>query len=141
MYYTPYQGRTPSADPGPFDKTTTPTTGRPIGTPPSIAQKSPAPAPSASAVHQPLSPHASTSQSAVGVIENMLLARGLPSADAQRITLLFEALGITDETYLRVFARLDTSRKAWLSAMREKGELSEIQAWVVVDMLDAVIGD
>lgn len=110
-------------------------------TPPSICQPSPVPEPSPGVVRSSIPPHASTSQSAVGVIENMLLARGLPSADAQRITLLFEALGITDETYLRVFARLDTSRKAWISAMREKGEMSEIQAWVVVDMLDAVIRD
>ncbi|EIW59885.1 uncharacterized protein TRAVEDRAFT_20154 [Trametes versicolor FP-101664 SS1] len=140
VYYTPYQGRTPSAD-GPFDKATTPTTGRTMVTPPSISQPSPVPEPSPGVVRSSIPPHASTSQSAVGVIENMLLARGLPSADAQRITLLFEALGITDETYLRVFARLDTSRKAWISAMREKGEMSEIQAWVVVDMLDAVIRD
>lgn len=113
-----------------------------MGTPPSIAQSSPAPAPSPGAVRQLLpSPNASICQPSIGVIEKMLLVRGLPLADAQRISLLFEALGITDETYLRVFARLDTSRKAWLSAMREKGELSEIQAWVVVDMLDAVIGD
>lgn len=141
MYYTPYQGRTPSADPGPVDEATTQTTGRTIGTASSTSQPSPAPATSPGVVPSSVPPHASTSQSSIGVIVNMLLARGLPSADAQRITLLFEALGITDETYLRVFARLDSSRKVWLSAMPEKGELSEIQAWVVVDMLDAVIGD
>lgn len=74
-------------------------------------------------------------------IEDMLLSRGLPLADGQRIALLFSSLGVIDKTYLRVFARLTTSREAWLSQMRQNGQLSEIQAWVVVDILDTAVVD
>ncbi|KAL1940697.1 hypothetical protein VTO73DRAFT_7738 [Trametes versicolor] len=72
-------------------------------------------------------------------IEDMLLSRGLPLADAQRIALLFSSLGVIDKTYLRVFARLTTSREAWLCEMRQNGQLSEVQAWVVVDILDTAV--
>lgn len=61
--------------------------------------------------------------------------------DAQRIALLFSSLGVIDKTYLRVFARLTTSRESWLSEMRQNGQLSEIQAWVVVDILNTAIVD
>lgn len=53
--------------------------------------------------------------------------------------LLFSSLGVIDKTYLRVFARLTASRESWLSEMRENGQLSEIQAWVVVDILNTAI--
>lgn len=72
-------------------------------------------------------------------IEDMLLSRGLPLADAQRIALLFSSLGVIDKTYLRVFACLTTAREAWLSEMRQNGQLSEIQAWVVIDILDTAV--
>lgn len=139
MFYTPYQGRTPSTGPGVFDNSTTSTTGRTDITAPEHIQPTDAPVPVT--VHPPIVAQTSTSRSSSSVIENMLLARGLPLADAERIALLFASLGIMDETYLRVFAHLAASRKAWLTATRERGELSEIQAWVVVDMLDAVMGD
>lgn len=71
----------------------------------------------------------------------MLLSRGLPLADSRHITLLLSSLGIVDKTYLRVFARLAASREAWLSEMRLKGQLSEVQAWVIVDVLDTVVMD
>lgn len=74
-------------------------------------------------------------------IEDMLRAHGLPIADTQRIALLFASLGIADRTYLRVFSRLASSCEAWFSKMRQEGQLSEIQAWVVVDMLDTVVVD
>lgn len=68
----------------------------------------------------------------------MLLSRGLPLTDSRRINHLLSSLGIVDRAYLRVFARLTPSREAWLSEMRRKGQLSEVQAWVIVDMLDTV---
>lgn len=90
-------------------------------------------------VSSSLTPETSPPQSSD--IENMLLSRGLPLVDAERIALLFSSLGIVDKTYLRVFARLAPSREAWLSEMRKNGQLSEIQAWVVVDILDTVVMD
>lgn len=98
----------------------------------STAAPEPASSPGSS---QTLTPHPSSA------IEDMLLARGVPLADAQRIALLFSSLGVIDKTYLRVFARLTTSREAWLSEMRQKGQLSEIQAWVVVDILETAVTD
>ncbi|KAL1940696.1 hypothetical protein VTO73DRAFT_7737 [Trametes versicolor] len=74
-------------------------------------------------------------------IEDMLLSRGLPLTDSRRINHLLSSLGIVDKAYLRVFARLVPSREAWLSEMRRKGQLSEVQAWVIVDMLDTVVMD
>lgn len=69
----------------------------------------------------------------------MLLLQGLPLEDAQCIALLFSSLGVIDKTYLRVFARLTPAREAWMSEMRESGQLSEIQAWVVIDILDTAV--
>lgn len=71
----------------------------------------------------------------------MLLSRGLPLTDSRRITHLLSSLGIVDKAYLRVFARLAPSREAWLSEMRRKGQLSEVQVWVIVDVLDTVVMD
>ncbi|OJT11996.1 hypothetical protein TRAPUB_11469 [Trametes pubescens] len=133
VFYTPYQGRTPSIGPDLSEKPTMLTTGGTDITATETTQPSPAP----DGIRAP----AYTSQSSVSLIENMLLERGLPLADAQRINQLFASLGIMDETHLRVFARLATSRKAWLSEMHEKEELTEIQASVVVDMLDTVMVD
>lgn len=75
-------------------------------------------------------------------VQDILRARGFPYSDAQRIALLFVSLGIADETYLRMFARLPARyRKVWLSEMRQKGMLSDIQSWVISDMLDALAAD
>ncbi len=75
-------------------------------------------------------------------VQHFLLARSFPLVDAERIALLFASLGITEEAYLRMFARLPSRyREAWLSEMREKGLLSEIQTWSIIDMLDALAAD
>lgn len=75
-------------------------------------------------------------------VQDILRARGFPYSDAQRIALLFVSLGIADVTYLRMFARLPTRyREVWLSEMRQKGMLSDIQSWVISDMLDALAAD
>ncbi|EIW58925.1 uncharacterized protein TRAVEDRAFT_48068 [Trametes versicolor FP-101664 SS1] len=71
-------------------------------------------------------------------IQDLLRARGFPYSDAQRIALLFGSLGITDETYLRMLAHLPSGyREAWLSEMRQKNLLSDIQSWGIMEMLDA----
>lgn len=82
-----------------------------------------------------------TSTPLFGEIEDMLISRGLPPVDARCIALLLSSLGIIDKMYLRVFARLARPREAWLSKMHQEGQLSKIQAWVVVDMLDTVLMD
>lgn len=75
-------------------------------------------------------------------VQDILRERGFPYSDAQRIALLFASLGITEETYLRMFARLPARyREVWLSEMREKSLLSDIQSWVISDMLDALGAD
>ncbi|EIW58193.1 uncharacterized protein TRAVEDRAFT_47362 [Trametes versicolor FP-101664 SS1] len=72
-------------------------------------------------------------------VQDLLRARGLPHADVERIALLFASLGIADDTYLRIFACLPSRyREMWLSELREKGLLSEIQTWVILDMLDVL---
>lgn len=68
-------------------------------------------------------------------IRDMLIARGLPVADAQRVALLLTSLGIVDLTGLRVFSRL-TVCDTWISEMRQKESLSEIEAGVIRDLLD-----
>lgn len=91
------------------------------------------------AVHTDPGPSNAVQRSAV---QDLLCACGFPYADAERIALLFASLGIADETYLRMFARLPSRyREGWLSEMRQKGLLSEIQAWVIVDMLDVLAAD
>lgn len=82
-----------------------------------------------------------TSTPLFGEIEDMLLSRGLPPVDARRIVLLLSSLGIVDRTYLRIFARLARPCEAWLSKMHQEGQLSKIQALVVVDMLESVMMD
>lgn len=75
-------------------------------------------------------------------VQDILRARGFPYSDGQRIALLFASLGITDETYLRMFARLPARyREVWLSEMCEKRLLTDIQSWVISDMLDALAAD
>lgn len=72
-------------------------------------------------------------------VQDLLRARGLPYADVERIALLFASLGVADDTYLRIFACLPSRyREMWRSELREKGLLSEIQTWVILDMLDVL---
>ena len=57
--------------------------------------------------------------------------------DAHRIAQLFATFGINDMTYLRAFSRM-SSRDEWLREMRNSGQLSEIQARLLGEILDGV---
>lgn len=70
-------------------------------------------------------------------IRDMFIARGLLVTDAQRIALLLSTLGVVDKAGLRVFSRL-TFCETWISEMRQKERLSEIEAGVIRDVLDTV---
>lgn len=68
-------------------------------------------------------------------IRDMFISRGLPVADAKRVALLLSSLGIVDMVGLRVFSRL-TFCEAWISEMRQKESLNEVEAGVIRDVLD-----
>ncbi len=70
-------------------------------------------------------------------IRDMFIARGLPVADAQRVSLLLSSLGIVDVMGLRVFSRL-TVCETWISEMLQKESLSELEARVIRDVIDSV---
>lgn len=50
---------------------------------------------------------------------------------------LFASFGISDLAYLKIFARMH-SRDGWLSELRQKGDISEIQMRVLRELLDQV---
>lgn len=58
-------------------------------------------------------------------------------ADAQHIALLLSSLGIVDMVGLRLFSRL-TVCDTWISEMRQKESLNEVEAGVIRDVLDTV---
>ncbi|KAI0358158.1 hypothetical protein OH77DRAFT_1435346 [Trametes cingulata] len=68
---------------------------------------------------------------------SLLRARFLPESDATRIADLFASFGVSDGAYMRVFARM-ASRDAWLRELSQRGQLSEIQMFVVRDVLETV---
>lgn len=68
-------------------------------------------------------------------IRDMFISRGLPVADAQRVALLLSSLGIVDMVGLRVLSRL-TFCETWISEMRQKESLNEVEAEVIRDVLD-----
>lgn len=70
----------------------------------------------------------------------MLQAEALPAADVERIATLFDSFGIGAGAYVRVFARM-AARDAWLRELRERGELSEIQMFVLRAVFDRVAAD
>lgn len=69
------------------------------------------------------------------VIRDMFISRGLSVADAQRVALLLSSLGIVDTVGLRVLSRL-TFCETWISEMRQKESLDEVEAGVIRDVLD-----
>lgn len=105
---------------------------------PSTSKGGAHPTPSTSASEPSAGPAASSPNTdPPAAVRDMLLAYALPRADADRIALLLAGKGIASVAYLRVFAGLG-SREAWLLEMCEAGLLSEVQARVVCDILDAI---
>ncbi|KAI0741317.1 hypothetical protein C8Q80DRAFT_1273781 [Daedaleopsis nitida] len=95
------------------------------------------PPPSQSSDIAPLPTDATRSELQPQEVIDHLLSFSLPLADAERITALFDSLGIKDVQYLRVLAQM-RSRDTWLDELRVNSKLSEIQVRVIREMLERV---
>lgn len=67
-------------------------------------------------------------------IVDLLRSYALPLEDTEHITDLLAALGVSNMDYMRVLARMSSTRD-WLHEQRDEGKLTEVQMRLLCEIL------